>query len=130
MGGTGIGRRGPELWSSHRGEAGCLPASPKQRRGRDASAMGPFRAMTPERCLMPLFCSVCFALPVCLLHVRNYVLKPLDTLGRPFYSSNKRTGNRYRRRTAVGNLVIAIAVVICTAYLLWQFWERDLLDDR
>jgi hypothetical protein len=30
----------------------------------------------------------------------------------------------------VGNLVIAIAVVICTAYLLWQFWERDLLDDR
>jgi hypothetical protein len=30
----------------------------------------------------------------------------------------------------VGNIVIAIAVVICTAYLLWQFWERDLLDDR
>ena len=28
------------------------------------------------------------------------------------------------------SIVIAIAVVICTAYLLWQFWERDLLDDR
>lgn len=28
------------------------------------------------------------------------------------------------------NIVIAVAVVICAAYLLWQFWERDLLDDR
>jgi hypothetical protein len=28
------------------------------------------------------------------------------------------------------SIVIAVAVVICTAYLLWQFWERDLLDDR
>ena len=28
------------------------------------------------------------------------------------------------------SIVIAIAVVICTAYLVWQFWERDLLDDR
>ena len=27
-------------------------------------------------------------------------------------------------------IVIAVAVVICAAYLLWQFWERDLLDDR
>ena len=28
------------------------------------------------------------------------------------------------------SIVIAVAVVICTAYLVWQFWERDLLDDR
>ena len=27
-------------------------------------------------------------------------------------------------------LVITIAVVICAAYLLWQVWERDLIDDR
>lgn len=26
-------------------------------------------------------------------------------------------------------LVIVVAVVISTAYLLWQFWERDLQDD-
>jgi hypothetical protein len=30
----------------------------------------------------------------------------------------------------MGSLFIAIAVVICTAYLLWQFWDRALLDDR
>jgi hypothetical protein len=27
-------------------------------------------------------------------------------------------------------LVITIAVVLCAAYLLWQVWEADLLDDR
>jgi hypothetical protein len=27
-------------------------------------------------------------------------------------------------------LVITIAVVICAAYLLWQVWEADLVDDR
>jgi hypothetical protein len=36
----------------------------------------------------------------------------------------------YWRRSPLDSLIIAIAVVICTAYLLWQFWERDLLDDR
>jgi len=30
----------------------------------------------------------------------------------------------------VGTLVIAIAVVLCSAYLLWQIWEADLIDDR
>jgi len=30
----------------------------------------------------------------------------------------------------VGALVIAIAVVLCSAYLLWQIWEADLVDDR
>jgi hypothetical protein len=30
----------------------------------------------------------------------------------------------------VGALVIAISVVLCSAYLLWQIWESDLLDDR
>jgi hypothetical protein len=30
----------------------------------------------------------------------------------------------------MGALVIAIAVVICAAYLLWQLWEADLVDDR
>jgi hypothetical protein len=29
----------------------------------------------------------------------------------------------------MGSLVIAIAVVLCAAYLLWQFYNRDLLDD-
>jgi hypothetical protein len=29
----------------------------------------------------------------------------------------------------MGILVIAIAVILCTAYLLWQFYDRDLLDD-
>lgn len=27
-------------------------------------------------------------------------------------------------------LVITIAVVICAAYLLWQVWDADLVDDR
>jgi len=30
----------------------------------------------------------------------------------------------------MGALVIAIAVVLCAAYLLWQLWEADLVDDR
>ena len=30
----------------------------------------------------------------------------------------------------MGALVIAIAVVLCSAYLLWQIWEADLVDDR
>jgi hypothetical protein len=30
----------------------------------------------------------------------------------------------------MGALVIAITVLICSAYLLWQFWEADLVDDR
>jgi len=30
----------------------------------------------------------------------------------------------------MGGLVIAIAVVLCAAYLLWQFWAADLADDR
>jgi len=30
----------------------------------------------------------------------------------------------------MGTLVIAIAVLVCSAYLLWQFWEADLIDDR
>jgi hypothetical protein len=30
----------------------------------------------------------------------------------------------------VGALVIAIAVLVSSAYLLWQFWEADLVDDR
>jgi hypothetical protein len=27
-------------------------------------------------------------------------------------------------------LVITIAVILCAAYLLWQVWEADLVDDR
>jgi hypothetical protein len=27
------------------------------------------------------------------------------------------------------SLIIAIAVVLCSAYLLWQFWDADLADD-
>jgi hypothetical protein len=30
----------------------------------------------------------------------------------------------------MGALILAIAVVLCAAYLLWQIWERDLVDDR
>jgi hypothetical protein len=30
----------------------------------------------------------------------------------------------------MGSLVFAICVVVCAAYLLWQFWEADLVDDR
>jgi len=30
----------------------------------------------------------------------------------------------------VGALLITIAVVLCAAYLLWQIWEADLVDDR
>lgn len=30
----------------------------------------------------------------------------------------------------MGTLVIALSVVICAGYLLWQFWEADLVDDR
>jgi hypothetical protein len=30
----------------------------------------------------------------------------------------------------MGALVITIAVVISAAYLMWQLWEADLLDDR
>lgn len=30
----------------------------------------------------------------------------------------------------MGALVITVAVVLCAAYLLWQIWEADLLDDR
>jgi hypothetical protein len=29
----------------------------------------------------------------------------------------------------MGILVIAIAVILCAAYLLWQFYDRDLIDD-
>ena len=28
----------------------------------------------------------------------------------------------------MGSLIIAIAVVLCAAYLLWQIWEADLVD--
>ncbi|HXH20689.1 MAG TPA: hypothetical protein VNN10_01580 [Dehalococcoidia bacterium] len=28
----------------------------------------------------------------------------------------------------VAMLVIAVAVLICTAYLLWQIWEADLAE--
>jgi len=27
-------------------------------------------------------------------------------------------------------LVLTIAVVLCAAYLLWQVWEADMVDDR
>jgi hypothetical protein len=27
-------------------------------------------------------------------------------------------------------LFVAIAVVLCSAFLLWQLWEADLADDR
>jgi hypothetical protein len=29
----------------------------------------------------------------------------------------------------MGMLIPAIAVLLCAAYLLWQVWEADLLDD-
>ena len=30
----------------------------------------------------------------------------------------------------MGSVIIAVAVVLCAAYLLWQVWAADLLDDR
>ncbi len=30
----------------------------------------------------------------------------------------------------MGTLILTIAVVLCAAYLLWQIWEADLVDDR
>jgi hypothetical protein len=30
----------------------------------------------------------------------------------------------------MGPVVITICVLACTAYLLWQFLEADLVDDR
>ena len=45
-------------------------------------------------------------------------------------NSNKRTG-RVVTASLGGNevmLVIVIAVVLCSAYLLWQIWEADLVD--
>lgn len=30
----------------------------------------------------------------------------------------------------MGAIVIIVAVVLCAAYLLWQAWEADLVDDR
>jgi hypothetical protein len=30
----------------------------------------------------------------------------------------------------MGPVVIAVCVFVCAAYLLWQFWEADLVDDR
>jgi hypothetical protein len=30
----------------------------------------------------------------------------------------------------MGPVVIAIAVFLCSAYLLWQVWEADLADDQ
>ena len=30
----------------------------------------------------------------------------------------------------MGSLVISVAVVLCVAYLLWQFYARDVVDDR
>jgi hypothetical protein len=30
----------------------------------------------------------------------------------------------------MGPVVIAICVLISAAYLLWQFWEADFVDDR
>lgn len=30
----------------------------------------------------------------------------------------------------MGMLIVAVAVVLCAAYLLWQIWEADLLDER
>ena len=34
----------------------------------------------------------------------------------------------WRRYMAI--VVLAIAVVLCSAYLLWQIWEADLVEDR
>ncbi len=30
----------------------------------------------------------------------------------------------------MGSLVISVAVVLCVSYLLWQFYARDVADDR
>lgn len=30
----------------------------------------------------------------------------------------------------MGPALIAVCVLICAAYLLWQFWEADMVDDR
>jgi hypothetical protein len=30
----------------------------------------------------------------------------------------------------LGALIIAVTVLVCSAYLLWQFYEADLVDDR
>jgi hypothetical protein len=32
------------------------------------------------------------------------------------------------RKEAPNMLVIAIAVLLCSAYLLWQLWEADLVE--
>jgi hypothetical protein len=28
----------------------------------------------------------------------------------------------------MGSLIVAIAIVVATAYLMWQLWEADLID--
>ena len=28
----------------------------------------------------------------------------------------------------MGSLIVAIAIVVAAAYLMWQLWEADLLD--
>jgi hypothetical protein len=30
----------------------------------------------------------------------------------------------------MGVVIIAVAVVVCSAYLLWQLWEADMVEDR
>jgi hypothetical protein len=30
----------------------------------------------------------------------------------------------------MGIVIVAVAVVLCSAYLLWQIWEADMARDR
>ena len=30
----------------------------------------------------------------------------------------------------MGSLILAVVVVLCSAYLLWQFWDGTWADDR
>jgi len=30
----------------------------------------------------------------------------------------------------MGPALIAVCIIICAAYLLWQLWEADMVDDR
>jgi hypothetical protein len=60
---------------------------------------------------------------------RTFVLKGLDRPAHPFYSSNKRTAHSNEERT-MDSLIIATFVVVSSVYLLWQFLERGVLDDR
>jgi hypothetical protein len=53
----------------------------------------------------------------------------LDRLVRLFYYASIRRTCVLARESVMGNLVLTIAVVLCAAYLLWQVFGADMVDD-